>query len=530
VALERNEHPEGAFNDAALRKAVREIIRAVGEDPEREGLRDTPRRVAEMYAEVFSGLLHDPQEVLRVGFEVGHQEMVLVRDIPFYSMCEHHFLPFHGVAHVGYIPNGRVVGLSKLARALEIVARRPQLQERLTSQLADAIMSSLEPAGVGVVVRAEHLCYDRQTEILTPDGWTRFDRLPQGLPVAQVDLDTLDMSFAVPETYVQYSYQGPMIRWESDTVDLLITPDHRAVLRPEWAFENSSAGSWSVVPADEVPARFYVPQAVRWSMPDLPTVSFAGVTIAGDDYAHFMAAWLADGCTRESRHDVVISQNAGEYAEMIWSLLQRLPFAFRSVPQADQPGHIQFKSSDRRLYDALAPLGKSGQKRVPAAIKQMSARQLDEFLQWYALGDGHFYEHDPMRVQYVSKSHHMIDDIQELLLRTGKTGSVQTYLDCSRIETRLHERESGKDYEEYGKLQPDHRATVSFDDDVFCVSVPTGAVLVRRNGKPIVSGNCMTMRGIKKPGSQTVTSAMRGVFRREAATRAEFLGLIGHEG
>jgi GTP cyclohydrolase I len=158
LALERNEHPEGAFNDAALRKAVREIIRAVGEDPEREGLRDTPRRVAEMYAEVFSGLQHDPQEVLRVGFEVGHQEMVLVRDIPFYSMCEHHFLPFHGVAHVGYIPNGRVVGLSKLARALEIVARRPQLQERLTSQLADAIMSSLEPAGVGVVVRAEHLC------------------------------------------------------------------------------------------------------------------------------------------------------------------------------------------------------------------------------------------------------------------------------------------------------------------------------------------------------------------------------------
>jgi GTP cyclohydrolase I len=107
---------------------------------------------------VFAGLSHDPVEVLRVGFEEGHQEMVIVRDIPFFSLCEHHFLPFHGVAHVGYIPNGRVVGLSKLARALEIVARRPQLQERLTSQLADAIMSALEPAGVGVVVKAVHLC------------------------------------------------------------------------------------------------------------------------------------------------------------------------------------------------------------------------------------------------------------------------------------------------------------------------------------------------------------------------------------
>jgi GTP cyclohydrolase I len=142
----------------AISNAVRAIIRAIGEDPSREGLRDTPRRVADMYAEVFWGLRHDPAEVLSVGFEVDHQEMVIVRDIPFYSMCEHHFLPFHGVAHVGYIPNGRVVGLSKLARALDILARRPQLQERLTSQLADAFMNSLEPAGVGVVVSAEHLC------------------------------------------------------------------------------------------------------------------------------------------------------------------------------------------------------------------------------------------------------------------------------------------------------------------------------------------------------------------------------------
>jgi GTP cyclohydrolase I len=154
----KKEPTPSEFDLATIRKAVREIIRAVGEDPTREGLLDTPRRVADMYAEVFSGLLQDPADVLRVGFEEGHQELVLVRDIPFYSMCEHHFLPFHGVAHVGYIPNGRVVGLSKLARALEILARRPQLQERMTSQLADAIMTTLEPAGVAVVVKADHLC------------------------------------------------------------------------------------------------------------------------------------------------------------------------------------------------------------------------------------------------------------------------------------------------------------------------------------------------------------------------------------
>jgi GTP cyclohydrolase IA len=141
-----------------IRAAVREIILGVGEDPDREGLRDTPRRVADMYAEVFAGLREDPADVLRVGFEEGHQEMVIVKDIPFYSMCEHHFLPFHGVAHVGYIPNGRVVGLSKLARAVEILARRPQLQERLSSQLADVIMETMAPQGVAVVISAEHLC------------------------------------------------------------------------------------------------------------------------------------------------------------------------------------------------------------------------------------------------------------------------------------------------------------------------------------------------------------------------------------
>jgi len=148
------------FDDAKIRKAVTAIIQAIGEDPGREGLIDTPRRVAEMYAEIFMGSTVDPREELAVGFEEGHREMVVLKDIQFYSMCEHHLLPFYGVAHVGYIPNaeGRVVGASKLARVVEIVARRPQLQERMTTQIADAIMDGLKAAGVGVVIQAEHLC------------------------------------------------------------------------------------------------------------------------------------------------------------------------------------------------------------------------------------------------------------------------------------------------------------------------------------------------------------------------------------
>jgi len=142
-----------------IKKAVAEIIGAIGEDATREGLVETPRRIAEMYAELFEGLEKDPLEELKVFFEAGkHKEMIILKDIPFYSMCEHHFLPFHGVAHIGYIPNERIVGISKLARVVEILARRPQLQERLTGQIADAIMEGLQPQGVGVVVEAEHLC------------------------------------------------------------------------------------------------------------------------------------------------------------------------------------------------------------------------------------------------------------------------------------------------------------------------------------------------------------------------------------
>ena len=148
------------LDKARIKAAVISIIEAIGEDPKREGLVDTPRRIAEMYAELFMGLGKDPEQELAVGFGVGHREMVIVKDIPFYSMCEHHLLPFHGVAHIGYIPNieGRVVGLSKLARVVELVASRPQLQERMTTDIAEAVVNGLKPDGVGVIIQAEHLC------------------------------------------------------------------------------------------------------------------------------------------------------------------------------------------------------------------------------------------------------------------------------------------------------------------------------------------------------------------------------------
>ena len=150
----------GHVDQPRIERAVREILLAIGEDPQRDGLRDTPARVARAYDEQFAGLRQRPEDVLTTVFDADHDEMVLVRDIELYSTCEHHLTPFFGFAHVGYIPNekGQITGLSKLARLVDVYARRPQVQERMTSQIADAMMNVLEPRGVIVVIEAEHLC------------------------------------------------------------------------------------------------------------------------------------------------------------------------------------------------------------------------------------------------------------------------------------------------------------------------------------------------------------------------------------
>ncbi len=158
--IERDPASLPPFDHDRAEAAVRELLAAIGEDPEREGLRDTPARVARAYAELTAGLRQEPTDVLTTTFDIGHDEMVLVRDIEMWSMCEHHLVPFTGVAHVGYIPaeSGKITGLSKLARLVDVYAKRPQVQERLTTQIADALMQILDARGVIVVIEAEHLC------------------------------------------------------------------------------------------------------------------------------------------------------------------------------------------------------------------------------------------------------------------------------------------------------------------------------------------------------------------------------------
>lgn len=159
------------YDQRRAEKAIKELLLALGEDPERDGLRETPSRVARALAENFAGLWQAPEDVLTTSFDIGHEELVIVKDIDVFSHCEHHLTPFHGVAHVGYIPSGRITGLSKIARLVDMFARRPQVQERMTSQIADALVEILQPAGVIVIIECEHLCMSmrgvRKTEAKT---------------------------------------------------------------------------------------------------------------------------------------------------------------------------------------------------------------------------------------------------------------------------------------------------------------------------------------------------------------------------
>jgi GTP cyclohydrolase IA len=160
LAVAGDDDTRPAYDAARVERAIREILLAIGEDPDRDGLRNTPARVARAYAEMFGGLWQRPEDALSTVFELGHDELVLVKDIEVTSVCEHHLVPFVGIAHIGYIPNldGRITGLSKLARLVDVFARRPQVQERMTAQIADSLMSVLEPRGAIVVIECEHLC------------------------------------------------------------------------------------------------------------------------------------------------------------------------------------------------------------------------------------------------------------------------------------------------------------------------------------------------------------------------------------
>ncbi len=510
------------MNKKKIEKAIREILEAIGENPQRKDLLDTPSRVAQMYEEIFSGIKESPEKELEVILEQKHDEIILLKGIPLYSCCEHHLLPFIGRAHVAYIPKGgRVTGLSKLARVVDILAKRPQVQERLTTQIAEIIMSKLKPKGCMVIIEAEHMCYDEKTEILTESGWKLFKELKRQDKVAQVDLLTRNLSFIKPRKFISYRYNGKMIRVKSLSVDLLVTPDHRFCYSSEWDFYNKN-NNWKISPVKELTNKYIViPRACSWKGNSPEKIRIGKHSIDFNTFVKFFGIWVSEGCATHAgkRKFVVVSQSPqSKYFPEIKKLFNELKV--KHIECKDGKG-IQFRIEDDDFYNYFKIFGKSGEKYIPRNIKNSTPEILRLFLNWYIKGDGHIKKNKA--IHFVSKSERLIDDLQETCVKLGIGCTKQNNKNFFRMET--HKTKSGMD-KWYSKLMPRNFSLKQYRGQVFCVSVPKGLILVRRNGKTAVSGNCMSMRGVRKPGTMTVTSVVRGIFQANEKTRAETLALI----
>lgn len=505
-----------------IEKAVRDILEAIGEDPKKKDLLDTPRRVAEMYEEIFAGIKQDPRAELEVILDQKHNEIVLLKGIPLYSTCEHHLLPFIGRAHIAYIPkNGRVTGLSKLARVVDILSRRPQVQERLTTQVADIIMNKLKPMGVMVVIEAEHLCYDKKTEILTKEGWKLFQDLKKVDKVAQVDPITRNLNFTKTKKIIKYKYEGNMVKISSLSVDLLLTPDHRFYYSSEWDFYKDN-NNWRIAPVRALMKKYIVfPRACNWIGRDIKSISIGEYEMPLELFARFFGIWVSEGCVTQTgkRKFVVVSQSPkSKYFAEIKDLFKQLKIKYIICKSGQS---VQFRIENDNFYNYFRKFGKSGQKYVPGFLKDATPEILKSFLDWYTKGDGHIKKNKA--IHFVSKSERLIDDLQEVCIKLRMGCTKQNNSIFFRMET--HRTKSGED-KWYSKLRPRNFSFKKYKGDVFCVSVPKGLILVRRNGKTAISGNCMSMRGVRKSGALTVTSAVRGIFKENQKTRSEALSLM----
>ena len=529
-----------------LKKSIRLFLEAIGEDPDREGLKDTPNRIVRLWEEFKS---HENFN-MTIFEDIGeYDEMVVVKDIQFYSLCEHHLLPFFGKAHIAYIPNKKVCGLSKLVRVVNKFSYRPQVQERLTAEIAEFLEKELEPKGVAVVLEAEHLCYSSDTEVLTNNGWKYFKDLNLEDKVAQVNPNTLEISFTKPINYIKYPFKGMMINFKSKSVDLLVSPDHKMLYSTEWIFYKSKNKRWLTKKAYEIKdiSKIIIPQAGRMTGKELKYIELEEeydrviygntltkikkkVKIKADTFIKFLGIYLSEGSyyIKDKKHYKVriVQKENTDSSKEIEKVIKEMPFNYNIIKRKN--GIVEYVINSKTLTKYVEKFGKSGDKYIPEFIYSLSERQKKLFLDYFILGDGYL-KPDGKKYHFVSKSKKLIDGIQALYATLGISSTVyehkykngKTYY---RLETKKDRKGNNKYYSMVREVKD-----VPYNDYIYSVTVPEGYLLVRRNNKIAISGNCMSMRGVKNPTSYTVTSKLTGVFKDNEKTRNEFLNLI-HNG
>lgn len=519
----------------AIAVNVKNILETVGLDTTDPSIKDTPMRVAKMYVnEIFFALGGKPPKCT-VFPNDGNNQMVLIRKIDFYSVCEHHLVPFVGQAYCAYLPDKKLLGLSKFNRVVNYFASKPQLQERLTTEIAEYLSERLGTDNVAVLVCAEHYCYDDQTEILTTNGFKYFKDLLPTDNVAQYNMESTQITFVKPTKYYSLAFDGKMVNVKTKNLSFCVTPDHRVVHQTEWNHYNK--GTHEIMLANDLrklssAQRLYIPRAGTFEGNNIQHIKIAGKYWNANTFAQFMGAFLSEGCTYYNKgsraYKTVITQNYASKGYKEYKVLANmLPL---HCYEAEQPcgKQAQFIIHSKELHNYLKKFGKSGDKYVPSEIKTMGIEQRKQFLHYYHLGDGWTRNAVKNTGGFTTKSYQMASDLQELLSLSGvsaylsKRNTKHEAYDVYTHYTKSHNR----GYKTHTSIKAKDISTVKYSGTVYCVEVPDSALVVRRNGSVFVSGNCCKMRGIKDQSSDTVTSHLGGAFS-EGNLRNEFLQLIG---
>ena len=528
-------------------------------DEERENLEHSPERVARALFEMVFTTEEIEQKlgaILRKVFPLASAETtrflwplpIIQGPILVHGICPHHFLPIMYSVTYGYsaLEGNGVLGISKLTRIAKILARRPIMQEQYTKDLASVLtrhtISGTHTLGndqefvqaplAGAIVTGAHCCYSPDTEVLTEEGWVRFDKLKKGIKAVQVDISTGEATAVAPLSYIkQRNSFSELIHFEGPMVDLLVTPDHRMVYNGTWRYSNGK--DWIVGSAQDMPNAFYVPTKIDWcGGDDIDDHTFDGVRINGMDFAKLLGLYYAEGCWRGtcitdqdgvptySSSGVEINQKVGTpEAKKMRKFLYRLGFNIHEY--TDTKTQIIFwKIKSPALGDYVLQVGRyCTETRVPTLIKRATKPYIIAFLKGYYLGDGdkfHRKEGSSLNRGSVisTASKDMAEDLQLLYYLAGKLTHIHSY------EGAPYQKGGNKYriWQQIGKkLVRDglmgayvnvqrHKTEVKYSGFVYCIEVPTGALVVRRNGKISVCGNCMLCRGVESPATTTTES------------------------
>lgn len=485
--------------------AVRTILLAMGENPDRPDLKDTPKR----FAKAMLSFSPNKKAPVITTFKATSDGLVIINNLEVRSLCGHHLFPFIGTASVAYFPDKKKAGLSKFQRALDYIANRPQDQEALTKQLLDFLVKHIQPKGMMIKITAEHTCYSDDTEILTDKGFQLFSEYKSG-KVATMNLQSGLIEYQLPINRIEKEYSGEMINFKSS--NQLVTPDHRVIYKTDWDVRMNNG--YKEMRAENFDSSGYIlriPKAgICRDFSHKP--KFKKRKYDERLFAELLGVYLAEGsCTiRNDNGNTIcrISQNRkGKAFDRIQALLTDLHIPYKIHKSSRE--NVNFTILDVELVKYFATLGKSHDKFIPNQYKYTSFENRMALLDGFFMGDGCYIKNNKF---YTTKSERLASDIQEILTVSGIGSNMRkrTNANCYDVMECMTKVGEKKDYvNEY--IGRGHITKKQYSGKVYCLSVPNATLVVRRNGKVFISGNCMTVRGVTCHDAQTTTMETYGI-------------------